>query len=147
MGGRIFIDRDGKHFRLVLNYLRDGPEVVVGVATSVLKELRREANFYQLTSLVNAIDAELAAKKSSYAVVYLGGYGASAKVYTEGFLLGFVVFLMSSIETQGGFSTSCATLNELCTKGFVLEGVLSGSPGQYYAIGRQEQGGQGKPGN
>ena len=113
--GRIFIDRDGKTFRHVLNYLRDGPEIVSSLDSQTLKELRREANFYQLTLLLNAIDKELEESKK-YAVVYLGGYGANSKVYTE--------------DTQGGFSTSCATLNELAKDGFVVEGVLSGSPGK-----------------
>lgn len=83
-----------------------------------MKELRREANFYQLVSLLKVIDETLKEVKGPYAVIYLGGYGASAKVYTE--------------ETQGGFSTSCATLNELAKEGYQVEGVLSGSPGQVF---------------
>ena len=48
--GTIFIDRDGTHFRYILNYLRDG-----GIATDalprsrqVLKELRNEAIYFQV---------------------------------------------------------------------------------------------------
>lgn len=44
--GRIFIDRDGRWFRLVLNFLRDGgcelPESSVD-----RRELLREADYYQ----------------------------------------------------------------------------------------------------
>ena len=44
--GRIFIDRDGRWFRLVLNFLRDGgcelPESSVDC-----RELLREADYYQ----------------------------------------------------------------------------------------------------
>ena len=48
--GTIFIDRDGTHFRYILNYLRDG-----GIATDalprsrqVLRELRNEAVYFQV---------------------------------------------------------------------------------------------------
>ena len=52
--GSFFIDRDGTHFRHILNYLRDGEEVVESFPKSleVLSELIREAKFYQLDSLI-----------------------------------------------------------------------------------------------
>lgn len=51
-----FIDRDGTHFRHILNYLRDGfnPELLPQDERS-LKEIEKEAHFYQLTGLVSAI--------------------------------------------------------------------------------------------
>lgn len=54
----MFIDRDGRHFHDVLNYLRDGrlaypPD---GRDFKYLLELRAEAEFYGLTGLVLAID-------------------------------------------------------------------------------------------
>ncbi|VDI40807.1 Hypothetical predicted protein, partial [Mytilus galloprovincialis] len=56
--GTIFIDRDGTHFRYILNYLRDG-----GIATDalprsrqVLRELRNEAIYFQLHSLAQQIE-------------------------------------------------------------------------------------------
>ena len=55
--GSFFIDRDGTHFRHVLNYLRDGEEVVEYFPKSldVLSELLREAKFYQLEGLVSLL--------------------------------------------------------------------------------------------
>ena len=47
--GRFFIDRDGSHFRHILNYLRDGSfPVRVGVVERL--ELEREVRFYGLSS-------------------------------------------------------------------------------------------------
>jgi hypothetical protein len=45
--GRIFIDRDPKHFDTILNYLRDG-SCVLPDNDLELEELLREANFYQV---------------------------------------------------------------------------------------------------
>ena len=50
----VFIDRDGTHFRYILNWLR-GCQSLPG-DTRVLRELREEADFYCLQELVHAID-------------------------------------------------------------------------------------------
>ena len=52
--GSYFIDRDGTHFRYILNYLRDGciKEGVLPQSESVWRELLTEAEFYQLGGLV-----------------------------------------------------------------------------------------------
>lgn len=49
--GRVFIDRDGQHFRYILNYLRDG---VVDLPNDpiVVNEIQREAEYYQLSGLL-----------------------------------------------------------------------------------------------
>lgn len=44
--GYVFVDRDGKLFRHVLNWLRDG--VVPTLSDSEYSELLREAEYYQL---------------------------------------------------------------------------------------------------
>ena len=44
--GYVFVDRDGKHFRHVLNWLRDG--VVPTLTDAEYPELAREAEYYQL---------------------------------------------------------------------------------------------------
>lgn len=44
--GHVFVDRDGKHFRHILNWLRDG--VVPTLKESEYTELLREAEYYQL---------------------------------------------------------------------------------------------------
>lgn len=51
--GNIFIDRDGTHFRYILNYLRSGH--VPNLPPAVRKELLIEADFYQIRGLVNAL--------------------------------------------------------------------------------------------
>ncbi|XP_072973999.1 FH protein interacting protein FIP2 [Typha angustifolia] len=59
--GMIFVDRDGKHFRHILNWLRDG--VVPILQESEYQELLREAEYYQLLGLVDHINAQLEKKK------------------------------------------------------------------------------------
>jgi len=45
--GRIFIDRDGRHFRYVLNFLRDPENFSVRIKDkAVLEEVKREAQFF-----------------------------------------------------------------------------------------------------
>ena len=45
--GRTFIDRDPKHFGLILNYLRDGT-CVLPADSQGLQEVLQEAEFYQV---------------------------------------------------------------------------------------------------
>ena len=62
--GTFFIDRDGTHFRYILNFLR-GRVVDTNDLPSdkhVLREIKQEADFYQLTDLVNFIDNVLASE-------------------------------------------------------------------------------------
>ena len=56
--GRYFIDRDGKSFRIILNYFRDGTIQLPSTITE-LKELFLEAKFYQLDRLSNEIENRL----------------------------------------------------------------------------------------
>lgn len=44
--GYVFVDRDGKHFRHILNWLRDG--VIPSMPESEYSELLREAEYFQL---------------------------------------------------------------------------------------------------
>lgn len=48
MQGRVFLDRDPKHFRLILNFLRDG-SVCLPNCSVELDEILHEAMFYQVT--------------------------------------------------------------------------------------------------
>lgn len=52
-----FIDRDGAHFGLILNYLRDGRVLLSGEREA--KELILEANFFQLRGLVHLVETYL----------------------------------------------------------------------------------------
>ena len=52
--GSFFIDRDGTHFRFILNFLRTGKLTLPDGATFT-KELEEEAEFYQIQGLIDAL--------------------------------------------------------------------------------------------
>ena len=54
--GSYFIDRDGTHFRYILNYLRTG-KLVVPEDKVVRTELLTEAEFYQVEGIINELKA------------------------------------------------------------------------------------------
>ncbi|KAL6063038.1 BTB/POZ domain-containing protein kctd14 [Balamuthia mandrillaris] len=56
--GAIFVDRDGTHFRHILNFLRSG---VLNIHSDLIlhNELLVEADFYQLQSLKDLLQATL----------------------------------------------------------------------------------------
>ncbi|CAJ0593629.1 unnamed protein product [Cylicocyclus nassatus] len=56
-GEEIFIDRDPTHFGHILNYLRDG-SVSVNGSGSICAQIKREAQFYGLESLVQHIECQ-----------------------------------------------------------------------------------------
>ena len=53
LDGTVFIDRDGRHFHYILNYLRGSVTTLEDLPLDeiVLKELMKEADFYQLLGL------------------------------------------------------------------------------------------------
>lgn len=51
----VFIDRDGKHFRKILNFLRDG-EISRPNTSEDLEELKKEANFYSIVKLSKLLE-------------------------------------------------------------------------------------------
>ena len=60
--GSYFIDRDGTHFRYILNYLRNGEEMVESfsrLSADVITDLLCEAKFYQLDGLVKVLQCEI----------------------------------------------------------------------------------------
>ncbi|GAV82777.1 Pentapeptide domain-containing protein/K_tetra domain-containing protein/Pentapeptide_4 domain-containing protein [Cephalotus follicularis] len=61
--GYVFLDRDGKHFRHILNWLRDG--VVPTLTDSEYSELLREAEYYQLLGLIEGINSVFNKRKES----------------------------------------------------------------------------------
>uniref|UniRef100_A0A7E4VNP3 BTB domain-containing protein n=1 Tax=Panagrellus redivivus TaxID=6233 RepID=A0A7E4VNP3_PANRE len=63
--GRLFVDRDGKLFGLVLQFLRDGHHAVLPKDEAVLRSLRREAEYFGLVSFIAFIDNELQKLKST----------------------------------------------------------------------------------
>ncbi|XP_022808130.1 BTB/POZ domain-containing protein KCTD18-like [Stylophora pistillata] len=62
--GSYFIDRDGTHYRYILNYLRTG-ELIVPNDEIIRRELLAEAKFYQVEGMIN----ELQPKPSAVPVV------------------------------------------------------------------------------
>ena len=56
--GSFFIDRDGTHFRFILNYLRDG-ELILPEGATTLKQLRKEAEFYQIQGILDELNPPL----------------------------------------------------------------------------------------
>ncbi|XP_039137253.1 FH protein interacting protein FIP2 isoform X2 [Dioscorea cayenensis subsp. rotundata] len=59
--GVVFVDRDGKHFRHILNWLRDG--IIPILIEAEYQELLREAEYYQLLGFVEHINMQLNRKK------------------------------------------------------------------------------------
>ena len=54
--GAFFIDRDGTHFRFILNYLRTG-KLTLPEGATFLKELLEEAEFYQIQGIMDELRA------------------------------------------------------------------------------------------
>ena len=54
--GRYFIDRDGTHFRYILNYLRDGNTYLPVDNTQLIDELYEEVCFYGIEPLITKLD-------------------------------------------------------------------------------------------
>ena len=52
--GAFFIDRDGTHFRFILNYLRTG-KLTLPEGATFLKELLEEAEFYQIQGIIDEL--------------------------------------------------------------------------------------------
>ena len=52
--GAFFIDRDGSHFRYILNYLRTG-KLNLPKDTTFVKELLEEAEFYQIQGMIDEL--------------------------------------------------------------------------------------------
>ena len=52
--GSYFIDRDGTHFRYILNYLRTG-QLVVPEDKIVRRELLNEAEFYRVQGIIDEL--------------------------------------------------------------------------------------------
>ena len=53
-GGSYYIDRDGTHFRFILNYLRTG-QLTLPEGATFLKELEEEAEFYHIQGIINSL--------------------------------------------------------------------------------------------
>ena len=61
--GAFFIDRDGTHFQVILNYLRIGKLTLPANAVN-LGELEAEANFYQIQGLIDELKSKVSFQES-----------------------------------------------------------------------------------
>lgn len=83
--GRYFIDRDGKHFRHILNYLRDNtlPPFSPNYKPDKYHELAQEAQFYQIQGLIDRLQQKFPKWKftesSSTIVISNDGYVAESR--------------------------------------------------------------------
>jgi hypothetical protein len=78
----IFIDRDGRHFRFILNYLRQGERVMRGCVMknadlSTLNEILDEVSYYKIASLENLLKLKVVSLKEKVQFEYI------AKVYFQ----------------------------------------------------------------
>lgn len=66
--GSYFIDRDGVHFRYILNYLRDGgiKDGTLPMNENLWRELLTEAEYFQINGLVDYLSALLYKKEGSH---------------------------------------------------------------------------------
>ena len=62
--GAFFIDRDGTHFRFILNYLRTG-KLTLPEGATFLKELLEEAEFYQIQGIIDELRVSEATVQAS----------------------------------------------------------------------------------
>ena len=62
--GAFFIDRDGTHFRFILNYLRTG-KLTLPEGATFLKELAEEAEFYQIQGIMDELNSPESAVQAS----------------------------------------------------------------------------------
>lgn len=66
--GSYFIDRDGTHFRHILNFLRDGPASLQPLPPQdmrLLSELRTEAEYYKMQRMVDALRIKMSDGKAA----------------------------------------------------------------------------------
>lgn len=56
--GRYFIDRDGTHFRYILNFLRDGSTYIPYSNKQLVDELYEEVKYYQIQDLLDKLEKE-----------------------------------------------------------------------------------------
>lgn len=75
MFGYIFIDRDPTHFRVILNFMRDGDVDLPDSDVEKIQEISREANFYLLEGLINLCQQKLEmTKKEGFSPKFLDSY-------------------------------------------------------------------------
>eukprot|EP01065_Artemidia_motanka_P032303 TRINITY_DN39319_c0_g1_i1.p1 TRINITY_DN39319_c0_g1~~TRINITY_DN39319_c0_g1_i1.p1 ORF type:complete len:498 (+),score=169.56 TRINITY_DN39319_c0_g1_i1:63-1496(+) len=86
--GRVFVDRCGRHFEYVLQWLRDGDEAVRDFPSDVLGGVQREARYFRLPALAAAASAALAdltAKaRTERTIAAVSGLGTLSDLHRQG---------------------------------------------------------------
>jgi len=77
--GSVFIDRDGKIFRYILEYLRDGG--VPNIKESDRKRLSREAEYYALNGLVETLNTDTFVKPKHKVYPLINPHHPKGKAY------------------------------------------------------------------
>lgn len=81
---RLFIDRDGQHFRYILNYLRDN-YIDIPPNPAVQNELLREAQYYCLDNLVQFLKIGINVSNSTSEFKFIGEWVSPDRGYTYNF--------------------------------------------------------------
>jgi hypothetical protein len=81
---RVFIDRDGQHFRYILNFLRDN-YIDIPTDPIVQNELLREAQYYCLDNLVQFLKMGMNVLNSTNEFKYVGEWTNPKHGYTYNF--------------------------------------------------------------
>ncbi|GJM93746.1 hypothetical protein PR202_ga10331 [Eleusine coracana subsp. coracana] len=123
--GMVFVDRDGKHFRHVLNWLRDGAIPVM--SESKYQQLLREAEYYQLLDL-SEVDFSYACIKNtdfSCANLYKAKFGEPSNLERHYLFLCILLFFKLDFQTANlaGANLKGANLEAANLKGAKLYGT------------------------
>jgi len=121
--GAVLIDRDGAHFRPVLNYLRHGNLIIDHNLTE--EGVLEEAEFYNISGLVKAVKERIAGrdrveKKHVYRVLQCHEDELTQMVstLTDGWKFEQVINVGSSYQEQAEFlcvvSRACPNVNQNC---------------------------------
>jgi hypothetical protein len=71
MGGSYFIDRDGTHFRWILNYLRDHSSIDLLQDKQTLLEVLREAKYYYIFNIERLCQLEMNRERNLHFFLFL----------------------------------------------------------------------------
>ncbi|XP_050140409.1 FH protein interacting protein FIP2-like [Malus sylvestris] len=111
--GAVFIDRDGKQFRHILNWLRDG-KVPTLLEDSVYEELLREAEYYPLVGLMDGVQDVLNKNK--------GEVGKPCPDLTRAGVIDKYLKNLQGLDLSG-LDLSCLDLSDLAGASFVGAGL------------------------
>lgn len=112
--GRFFIDRDGRHFHHILNYLRDG-KFPRSLTPADRLELEREASFFGLEALAAHLRADLRTPEAAFRVVEADG-DASLDAFAA---------CGEAFETIAGLTQSCVPSGKILSAAEAADTVLN----------------------